>query len=85
MAEKKAVKKKKNLTYLVAASSASTTIDGIRMFISQGQTFSSTHPAVKQFPSLFVEPAEYARRTGQLVEQATAAPGEVRNVAIPEA
>lgn len=82
MAEKKAVKKK-NPTYLVAVDSVSTTVNGIRMFITQGTTYRSDDPVVKQIPSLFVEPAEYARRRGSLVEQATAAPGEVRNVAPP--
>lgn len=82
MAEKKTVKKPQ---YVIAVASVSTSMNGRKTFISQGETFRADDPVVKKFPSLFQDAAEYAAERGGLVEQATAGPGEVRNVAPPEA
>lgn len=49
------------------------TLDGVRFDVVKGQRFDDDHPMVRDFPWLF----------GPVVEQATAAPGEIRNVSRP--
>lgn len=68
----------------VAIATLITSVDGARVQIRRGDVYPASHPLVKRFKHEFVTPAEYARRTGTLVEQATAAPGEKRNVSIPK-
>jgi hypothetical protein len=52
------------------------TKQGESVNVFQGQLFDSSHPVVKAFPKMFGQP-DNATRT---VEQATAAPGEKRNL-----
>ena len=55
-----------------ATTSFATSIDGRRVRVQKGQRFPASDPVVKRAPDLF-EP------WGDVVEQATATPGEKRN------
>ncbi len=68
--------------YVVSTTTSITTVNGQRVVVREGDLYDATHPLVKQLGH-FVSPEEYARRHGTLVESATAAPGEKRNVTIP--
>ena len=69
--------------WVVATTTVHTVIDGLKVTVHRGDTYESTDPVVKQ-TKVFVSQTEWARMNGRLVESATAAPGEVRNVAPPK-
>jgi len=75
---------KKSEKVVIATVSLATSIGGHRKSINEGQMYPVSDPLVKKFKDCFVSPEEYARLSGVIVEQATAAPGEKRNVQIPE-
>lgn len=69
----------------VATTTVITSEDGHRVAVHRGDTYPANHKLVKKLKGVFVDPDEWARMTGNtVVEQATAAPGEVRNVKAPE-
>lgn len=70
--------------YKIARDTVVTSGDGRRVLITRGDTYLASDPLVKRLKGVFVDPDEYARLTGVMVEQATAAPGEVRNVSKPK-
>jgi len=55
-------------------------LNGKDIGFRKGEPVSADHPAVKKWPGLF---APVTIRHAHTVEQATAAPGEKRNVAVP--
>lgn len=74
-------------------------VAGQRDMVRKGATYQDDEPVVKAHPGLFVSSDEFAKLTrkptntqelgsrsmsARGVEQATAAPGEVRNVTIPD-
>ena len=69
--------------YVVSTTTSITTVNGQRVIVREGDVYDKAHPLVKQLGH-FVTPDEYARQRGTLVESATAAPGETRNVTIPK-
>lgn len=62
-------------------------LDGNRVHLnpSNRAVYPADHPLVRKFPGMFkeVEPVT-GRSAPRKVEQATAAPGETRDVAVPE-
>ena len=76
---------KKPKKYVVATATVHTVMDnGVPFTVHRGDTYESDHPAVKR-TGVFVSQDEWARMNGTLVESASAAPGEVRNVTPPKA
>lgn len=57
--------------------SASTVVNGKPLRVTKGQAWDANDPFVKARPDLFVDEPECVYRS---VEQATAAPGEMRDV-----
>ena len=53
-----------------ASSTCIVTLEGVPQVVREGDKFAADDPIVRAFPELFVQP----------VEQATANPGEIRNV-----
>ena len=74
---------KKKPTYVVATQTTITSVNGIRYVVNKGDVYSKNDPIVKKIGG-FVEVEEYVARGGRIVESATAAPGEARNVSIPK-
>lgn len=71
-----------NVVY-ATATCATATADGIGIVLREGDVWAADDPAVLAHPGLFSDtpPApNFPRRTVRAVEQATAAPGERRNV-----
>lgn len=73
---------KKKPETVVAVTSALTQVNGLPVHITQGESYRADDPVVKRYPSLFQDPATFLA-SRSMVEQATASPGEVRNVAVP--
>lgn len=67
-----------------AASCAASTVEGLNLSLTQDEAWDADDPFVKHRPDLFTDEPTYPRRTvapvEPTVEQATAAPGERRNV-----
>jgi hypothetical protein len=61
-----------------------TEVDGERLEFSKGDPIEAVHPAVKANPHLF-GPVVFRHPVKGNIEQATAAPGEKRNVTRPKA
>lgn len=79
--------KKKRITkpkHVIAVTSVSTSLEGRKVFVHEGECFRADEPIVKKHPWLFQDAGEYAAVRGGFVEQATAGPGEVRNVTPPQ-
>jgi len=59
--------------------------DRVRYQIKEGDIYDASHWIVKRMGTkFFITPSELAIRQGRVVvEQATAAPGETRNVKVP--
>ncbi len=68
--------------WVVSTTTSIVTVKGQRVIVREGDMYDKANPLVKRLGH-FVTPEEYAKRTGTLVESATAAPGEKRNVTIP--
>lgn len=74
---------KKKPTYVVATQTTITSLDGMRYVVNKGDMYDKTHPIVKKLGG-FVPLEDYLARSGRIVETATAAPGETRDVAAPK-
>lgn len=75
----------KKMKLVIATETVITSEDGYRVAVHRGDAYPANHKLVKRLKGVFVDPEEWARMTGSVaVEQATAAPGEVRNVSKPE-
>ena len=58
--------------------------DGVRSMVTKGDLYEPNHWIVKRLGrDFFITSDELALRQGRVVEQATAAPGETRNVKVP--
>jgi len=68
--------------YVYATSTVVTYIEGKRQVVYAGSMYDPKDPVVKRVGG-FVSQDEWGRMNGMVVEQATAAPGEARNVKIP--
>jgi hypothetical protein len=65
----------------IAIEGAVVSVNGDRIPVRAGEAWDANDPVVRLFPHLFSDdPAHLRRTTEMVVEQATAAPGERRNV-----
>ena len=81
-------------TTRVATHDFSTSLNGHRVYVHRGDAYPSDHPLVKKFKASFTSPEEWTeaqlnhvdpwRVARGNVEQATANPGEKRNVTTQE-